>query len=639
MGGQSADSAVKASRPKRFRPLPLSFYLAGVLAVFVLAAGAGLAIVGRRDQLSGGLLAITLGGLLVLAAASAVFYWRIVRPIIELNAQVREVMTDLSAGPLTVTGAPEVTSLVRDINTMIETARTDAERSAALAAIVQSSADAIISKTLDGIITSWNAGAERQYGYAANEVIGRSISVIIPAGRAGELAPILDRIRRGDRIEQLETRRRRKDGIILDVSISFSPIRNASGAVTGAAAVARDISERTRLEAEHRAIERRRQQSERLESLGQLAGGIAHDFNNLLGIIINYASFAAEEAADRPAIRADLEHVQAAAEQAARITRQLLIVGRRDSTQPELLGLNAIIADTRELLVTALGAGIEIRVETADGLPAIEADRGQVGQLLLNLALNARDAMPAGGTLTIETGVTEFTESMARAHPGARPGRYVHFIVSDTGNGMSADAAEHIFDPFFTTKPIGQGTGLGLATVHGIVTRAGGSISVESEPGAGTIFRVLLPAAAAAVPAQPVARVPEARGSGQTILVVDDEPSVLELTSRILRQNGYSTLDAGSFEEALSLASAEDLQLLLTDSVMPRMSGPTIAEHIVRMRPGVPVLYMSGHSSEALNPHISDGGAEYIQKPFTPHDLLEKVHSALNATPRPRAGS
>ena len=454
------------------------------------------------------------------------------------------------------------------------------------------------------------------------------MAAIFPSERAADLAPILERLRRGE-TATLETQRRRKDGTIVDVSLSVSPVQGASGIVTGAAAVARNITERIRLEADHQAMERQLQQSERLESLGQLAGGIAHDFNNLLAIIMNYAGFLADEVSNDPAAQADIKQIQDAADRAARITRQLLIVGRRDTPQPEALDPETIVADVRELLSTAIGAGIELRVSSAPGLPTIQADRGQVEQVLLNLAVNARDAMPGGGILTIETRAAGLTGPEAKSWPGLGPGRYVELAVTDTGCGMSAELAARIFDPFFTTKPVGRGTGLGLATVHSVVTRLGGGIGVESAEGAGTTFRILLPAVAAPpVPAAAGHRL--AQGNGQTVLVVDDDAPVLQLTSRILRENGYATVEAGSYEEALTLAGSCDLQLLVTDSVMPHMSGPVLADRITAVNPGVRVLLMSGHSGELLGKPGSPGH-EFIQKPFTPQDLLDKVRAILAA--------
>ena len=513
--------------------------------------------------------------------------------------------------------------------------RREFELASRLAAIVESSGDAIIGATLDGVVTSWNAGAEHMYGYAPDEMVGRNVSELILPDRAGELTPVFERTRRGLRVEQFETKRLHKDGSTIDVSIVVSPVRDAGGAVVGASAVIRNMTERNRAEADRRMLEGQLHQSERLESLGQLAGGIAHDFNNLLAAIMNYAEFVAEETADKPAVRADAEQIQAAAQSAARLTRQLLIFSRREATQTEALDLSAIVAGIHHLLSRSIGAHIELRVEPGVSLPAIEADRGQVEQVLLNLAINSRDAMPEGGTLTIETSLAELGEDHARLQPDVSPGRYVELAVSDTGTGMSAKVAARIFEPFFSTKPQDQGTGLGLSTVYGIVAQAGGGMSVCSEEGSGTTFRLYFPAAAApATPATPASAVPDARGNGETILVVEDEPAVLEVTSRILRHNGYAILEAGTFEEALSLAASRDFQLLLTDSVMPRMSGRTLAERVVELKPGLPVLYMSGYSEGTPSPQRASGeAAAFVPKPFTRVTLLEKVHAALNTPP------
>jgi signal transduction histidine kinase/ActR/RegA family two-component response regulator len=448
------------------------------------------------------------------------------------------------------------------------------------------------------------------------------------------LAAILARVQNGGRVEDLETKRRRKDGIVLDVSVSVSPVRDASGVVVGAATVSRDITERNRAEAARRALEDRLHQSERLESLGQLAGGIAHDFNNVLGVIMNYAAFVAEETASQPAVRADVEQIQTAAERAARLTKQLLIFARRDTVTLGPLDLNAIVADIRNLLSRSIGQHIALNVEAAADLATILADRGQIEQVLLNLAVNARDAMPQGGTLTIETSPAELEEGSLRLHPPVNPGRYVELAVSDTGTGMGADVVDHIFEPFFTTKPKGQGTGLGLATVYGIVAEAGGTISIHSKEGVGSTFRLLFPATDSPVPTSSNGSKTDSRGTGETILVVDDEPAVLQFTSRILRQNGYATLEAATFEEALSLAAAHDFQLLLTDSVMPRMSGQVLAERIDQLRPGRAVLYMSGHSEVAPNARrVPKEGVPLLQKPFDQKALLERVHAELTKPP------
>ena len=276
-----------------------------------------------------------------------------------------------------------------------------------LAAIVESSGDAILSKTLEGVITSWNAGAAHMYGYAPDEIIGHNVSELIPPDRAGELETILRGMRRGEKIEHFETKRCCKDGRIIDVSVCISPVRDSSGVVVEASTVARDVTERNRIAAERQELVRELHQSERLDTLGQLAAGIAHDFNNLLGAILNYARFVAEETASLPGVRHDAEQIQDAAERAARLTRQLLIFARQEETQPEILDLSAIITGLRDLVRTSIGAGIELRVTPAADLGTVLADRGQIEQVVLNLAVNARDAMPEGGTLTIATRVTD----------------------------------------------------------------------------------------------------------------------------------------------------------------------------------------------------------------------------------------
>jgi PAS domain S-box-containing protein len=636
MGEPAADFPAPGEVSRRRRPGALTVCVAGFVAVFVFAAGAGLGALNAAGQLSDGSLALTVAGLGVFAAASVLFYRSIGRPLVRLSAQVERMTLGLPARPVAVEGPPEVAVLATVVNQLMTVARAGVKQKATLAAIVESSADAIIGKTLEGIITFWNSGAEEQYGYRAGEVMGRSVALIVPPDRPGELPAILDRVSRGERIAHMVTQRRRKDGTTVDVSLSVSPIRDAQGVVTGAATLARDITMPMRLAAERREMEHKLERAQRLESLGQLAGGIAHDFNNLLAVIVNYAGFAAEQTCD-PALRADIGQITAAAKRAARITKQLLIAGRRDAVQLRLMYPRLILVDTHELLVAAAGPQVELRVHAAAGLPAIRADRGQMEQVLLNLAVNAREAMPDGGTLTFTASAVEIDEAQARGHPGLGTGRYVELAVSDTGHGMSADVAERVFDPFFTTKPAGEGTGLGLSAVQGIVTRLGGIIGVESQEGAGTTFRILLPAAESAL--SPPAAVggkgesisPGMRGNRQTILVVDDEPPVLALTSRILREHGYTTLEAGTYEEALSLASSHDLQLLLTDSVMPRMPGTVLAERVTAMKPGTRVVYMSGHSTELLKERDRSGRAQYLQKPFTPLTLLDTVHSALQA--------
>jgi two-component system cell cycle sensor histidine kinase/response regulator CckA len=534
------------------------------------------------------------------------------------------------------------------------------ELAARLAAIVESSDDAILSKTLDGIITSWNSGAARMYGYPPEEIIGQHVAVLIPPDRRAELGPIFDRLRRGEPVEPFETKRRRKDGTIIDVSVRISPIRDQPGTVTGASAVARDITGRNHAEAQRRALEQELRRSDRLETLGQLAGGIAHDFNNLLAAITNYAGFIAEATAARPRVQADAVQIQAVASRGARLAHQLLIFGRQEPAEPALVDLNTLLTGTLQLLRTSLGTHIEVRVTPADQPALVLADRSRFQQMLLNLAVNSRDAMPDGGSFRITVRHTELGDSYAAAHPGITPGRHVQLSVRDTGHGMSPEVAAHIFEPFFTTKEDGEGTGLGLSTVYGIVTQAGGCITVDSTEGDGSTFQIYLPAAsqlAAQLVTQPTGTEPAATEPAaaqpgaaaqstapevstaaggkqrETILIVDDEPSVLAVTSRILHQHGYPTMEAGTGDEALILAATRDFQLLLTDSVMPGMNGPTLAERVAALRPGLPIIRMSGSDDTArARPHHTPGSEQaYIQKPFTASDLIGSVRAALAA--------
>ena len=490
------------------------------------------------------------------------------------------------------------------------------------AAIVDSSDDAIIGTTLSGTITSWNAGATAMYGYAPDEMTGRDISELMPGDRVHELVPILDQLAQGKRVSHFETKRVREDGTVVDVSVSVSPVLDEHGTVLGAASIARDVSARIRAEADKRALETR------LETLGQLASGIAHDFNNLLGVIMSHASLLAGDADGRPDMQADIRPIELAAQRAARLTRQLLIFAKRDSAQPQDTDLDKVIREISELLSASVGGSIELRFDQSMTPPVIKADRSHLEQVLLILAANARDAMPGGGTLTIATGAADLDETYCAAHPDAKPGRYAMLTVSDTGTGMSPQVAAHVFEPFFTTKPAGRGTGLGLSTVHVIVTRAGGSIDVQSEKDAGTTFRVYLPAAATPAPAAPASA---GLAGGQRILVVDDEPAILAIVSRILTKNGYSVLEAHSGEEAVSVASSHnfDVDLLLTDSLLPHASDAGFAERLAQMKPGLRILRMTGDGTAQLTARHGMEEVAIITKPFTPQALLEKVHTVL----------
>jgi len=393
--------------------------------------------------------------------------------------------------------------------------------------------------------------------------------------------------------------------------------------------------ERLQAQAERERLENRVHQSQRLESLGLLAGGVAHDFNNLLAVILNCAAFVAEATTDDEAVQADVQEIRKAARQAAQLTRQLLIFGRRERVQLEALDLGAVVADVQTLLARSIGEHVKLVVHTVASLPPVRGDRSQIEAVLVNLAVNARDAMPDGGTLTIESGVTLLDGDQAGLFPPLPAGSYVTLSVTDTGVGMSPDVVMRIFEPFFTTKPQGHGTGLGLATVHGIVAGAGGGLSVQSELGAGTTIRAFFPAAdqAAVAKATPPPAV-DVRSRGETLLVVEDEPAVLQLVVRMLRRNGYSVIAAATAAQALTLAAEHDFDMLLTDVVMPEMSGLELAERISQLRPAASVLFMSGYSPDLFGDKrgIAEG-IRLLQKPFTEQALLEGIRPAM-AAPR-----
>jgi nitrogen-specific signal transduction histidine kinase/CheY-like chemotaxis protein len=383
-------------------------------------------------------------------------------------------------------------------------------------------------------------------------------------------------------------------------------------------------------------------QAQRLESLGQLAGGVAHDFNNLLAVILNYAEFAAEELAAATesdwagrcgSARDDLGQISRAGERAASLTRQLLAFARREVVQPQVLDLDTVITAVEEMLRRTLGEHVELAISLAGGLHPVLADPGGLEQVLVNLAVNARDAMPGGGTLSIDTSnITVDAESIAGGSESP-PGQQVRLRVSDTGTGMPPEVVAHAFEPFFTTKPDTGGTGLGLATVYGILTQADGHIRIYSEPGGGTTFSITLPATTQ-VPTRGAAEVTYKRSpSGETVLVVEDEAALREVTRRILARNGYQVITAASGPEALEIARnyPGEIHLLVTDVVMPHMLGKEVAEQVLAIKPGTEVLYMSGYARPVL---ASQGrlepGVALVEKPFSEAELLAKAGQVLN---------
>ena len=516
------------------------------------------------------------------------------------------------------------------------TERERAEQAKRLAAIVESSEDAIISIGADLTINSWNKGAERIYGYTALEAIGRPLSMLLPADRSHEVADTVEVLELGTSRTQHDTVRLGKGGRPVDVSLSLSPIRDEAGTVTGVSAIYRDVTERVRAQRENDLLQAELQEARRLESVGQLAGGIAHDFNNILAVIANYARFVAQELPPESQALNDVQEIQNAADRAAALTSQLLIFSRRDVVVPKVLSINAVVSELDGLLRSALGERVELVHSLAPDAAHVRVGSGQLEQVLINLAVNGRDAMPDGGTLTIETENLEPDATFLRFHPDATDDRYVCLRVRDGGTGMAPEVAARAFEPFFTTKPKGQGTGLGLATVYGVVKHAGGIIDLRSEPGRGTVFEIYLPAASEELTRhepRPCRSTPTA--DGETILVVEDQSPVRRMVRRVLVGAGYSVLSASSGREALEICASGDekIDLILTDVVMPEMLGPELVKRMSGRCAGLGVVYMSGYGHDSLDAGAlaeTDVGG-FLEKPFTAEELLDEVHRALKA--------
>jgi two-component system, cell cycle sensor histidine kinase and response regulator CckA len=389
---------------------------------------------------------------------------------------------------------------------------------------------------------------------------------------------------------------------------------------------------------ERRRVAQMLRQSQNVEAIGQLAGGVAHDFNNILGVILGYGELAQRQlGAEHPA-GARVDQMVKAAERAAGLTRQLLAFSRKQVMQPKRLDLNALVANVEKMLGRLIGEDIDVVVRPAPSLGTVKADPGQIEQVILNLAVNARDAMPKGGSLTLETASVQLDEGYAAAHPPLQPGRYVMLAVSDTGIGMNEETQQRIFEPFFTTKPEGQGTGLGLSTVYGIVKQSGGYIWVYSEPGRGTTFKVYLPRVDEPAEAAPAGAAPaEAPRGHETILLVEDTATLQEVIRETLEESGYTVLLASNGEEALALAREREgpIHLLLTDVVMPKLGGGDLAKLLLALRPEIRVLYMSGYTSGAISHHgVLGEGVMLLEKPFTGDKLARVVREALD---RPRS--
>ena len=494
-----------------------------------------------------------------------------------------------------------------------------------LALIVDSSQDAIIGKNLDGIITQWNKGAEQMYGYTAAEIIGRHVSILALPDRADEIQHILDRIRKGEQVPYFESIRLTKDKRKLHVSVSVSPIYDSDGKVAGASTIARNITAQKKIEDQLR-------QSQKMEAVGRLAGGVAHDFNNLLGIVTACTELLSSQV-ENDGVEY-LDNIREAAKRGASLTRQLLAFSRRQPVQTQMLDLNERLKEVTKLLKPLMGDDVDVRLLPRSSAAVVEADPGQLDQVVMNLAVNARDAMPHGGKLIIETGVFDLDVAFGREH-SMTPGRYVMMAVSDNGTGMDEATRSRIFEPFFTTKETGKGSGLGLATVYGIVKQSGGHIWVYSEIGHGTTFKIYLPSAEHKLGLEAEERteaLPERR-EGVTILLAEDDPIMRKLTRKMLEEHGYKVLEAIDGQSALDVIAknSERIDLTLTDVVMKGMNGPELVLRLMDSHPEMKVVYMSGYTGELVAHQGLQGSIRLLEKPFTRAALLKVIDEALAA--------
>jgi two-component system cell cycle sensor histidine kinase/response regulator CckA len=523
---------------------------------------------------------------------------------------------------------------VREERRNVEKALRESEEQVRL--LLDSTEDGIYGVDLDGRCTFANAACLRILGYARQDDLrGRPMHGLMHAKQADGTAcvevecPIFLAGFRPEATVIADDVLWRSDGTRFAAELRSFPVRR-DGAHVGSVVTFVDVTQRKRLEEQVR-------QSQKMEAIGGLAGGVAHDFNNLLSVIIGYSSLALESLEEGTSWRSEFEEVKRAGERGAELTRQLLAFSRQQILQPKVLDLNQIIGGVEKMLRRLVGEDVELSLLTSHALGNVLADPSQMEQVIMNLVVNARDAMPDGGKLSIATENVDLDAECAATHLGVSPGRYVMLSVSDSGMGMDPATRAHIFEPFFTTKEKGKGTGLGLSTVFGIVRQTSGHIWVESEPGNGATFKIYLPRKVGELEVVTTATAaPTTLRGSETILLVEDEEQVRDLSRTILRRFGYNLLEAKNGGEALLICEkhSSKIHLLLTDVVMPLMSGRELAERLVPTRPGMKVLYVSGHTENSVARHgVLDAEIAFLQKPIIPDLLLKKVREVLDASP------
>lgn len=522
---------------------------------------------------------------------------------------------------------PSIRGVVAAFRDVTERQRTQAalrEARDTLQALIDSAPLAIITLSPAGTILSWNRTAEKLFGWREAEVVDQ-VPPFVWNEQLPEFRELLGKVLAGESLQNVELSRHRKDGSTIEVALYATPLCGSDGQVQGVLACVADNTER-------RTLERQLAIAQKVEAVGRLAGGIAHDFNNLLTTILGPAELMLETLAENHECVGYLTEIRDAALRAAELTRQLLAFSSNQVLQPRAINLNEVVAGMRGMLRRLIAEHIELRTACAVDLGTVRADPSQIEQVLLNLVVNARDAMPVGGTLTIETANTELGGGSMANRPLMTPGSYVMLAVSDTGEGMTDDTKARLWEPFFTTKPTGKGTGLGLATAYGIVKQSGGYIWVDSDPGQGATFRIYLPRIDTRAESLAVSPNEPPPSGTEKLLVVEDDDMVRRVTQRSLIASGYHVLVASTGGEALLLAETNGygFDLLVTDLIMPGMSGGELAERMRRMRPDLKVLFVSGYTDDMVVRHgVREGQTAFLQKPFTKDVLLRKVRAVL----------
>ncbi len=593
-----------------------------------------------RDGVAYTLVAIIVGSLIAWMMGS-----RITARLYVIQAAINAIRGGDRGARAVVDGVDEAAMMAGEFNAMLDAAsrqdaellrsnerlRVELEERTRLATAIEQAAEMIVITDTAGTIQYVNPAFERVTGYLRSEVIGRNPR-ILKSDRQDPAAirELWATLGRGE-VWSGHFTNRTKDGVLFEEDAVISPVRNAEGVVTNFVAVKRDTTREMRLEEQYR-------QAQKMEAIGRLAGGVAHDFNNMLELIIGYADLALEDLDAAHPVRDNLIHIRRAGERSADLTRQLLAFARKQAVQPRILDLNSSIEDMLKMLRHLIGEDIGIDWRPAAAALTVRMDPSQVDQVLANLCVNARDAIAGAGTIVIETGTAAFTDEYCTLHSGCLPGRYVVVSVRDTGCGMDQETAARIFEPFFTTKEAGKGTGLGLATVYGIVTQNQGFIQVDTAPGCGTTFRLHLPRYESPVLPGP-ARVQAGSGRGdETVLVVEDEAAILGMLRAMLGDLGYTVLAASTPRQAIGLASEHGgrIAALVTDVVMPEMNGRELSAELAARWPGLRTLYMSGYSGNALDRHgMLEPGVQLLQKPFSKQELATALRLVLDQPAAP----